>query len=168
VLLKTTLIEMDKRQAVAFNAQASETSSELASEHAIRRLKHEIAGIQNKIDELDKPESLTSILLSTLFGVLVIVLITKWLISWASSQTLPPFIETQLPGEGPLPASLWWILGFSGIVFALLPLKTIEGGIQKLNAHRFNIEELRRLKALLAPKLEQLEKHQNTLSQLLV
>jgi hypothetical protein len=158
---------MDKRQAAAFVAQANETSNELASEHAIRRLKDEIVEFENKIAEIDKPESIPSIVLSTLLGVIVIILISNWLISWASSQTLPTFIETQLTGEGPLPPAVWWILGISGIVFALLPLTTIEGGIQKLNAHRFYHEELRQLNDLLAPKFEELEKHQNTLSQLL-
>ena len=159
-------IEMDQRQAVAFNAQAEETSLELASEHAIRRLKDEIAEFENKLLYLDKPESIPTIVLSTLLGVIVLILISNWLISWASSQTLPTFIEAQLTGEGPLPSSVWWFLGISGIVFAVLPLTTIEGGIQKLNRRRFHLEETNRLEGLLTPKMEALKQHQNALSQL--
>jgi hypothetical protein len=166
-LLNSTLNEMDKRQAAAFVAQSNETSKELASEHAIRRLKNEIAKFQNQIDGVDNPESLTSILISTLFGIIVVALISNWLISSASSQTLPAFMEILLLGEEPPPQSLWWILGFLGIVFAILPLKAIEGGIQKLNAHTFYVEELGRLKARLDPKTEELEVHRNSLSQLL-
>ena len=94
------------------------------------------------------------------------VRISNWLISWASSQTLPTFIEAQLTGEGPLPSSVWWFLGISGIVFAVLPLTTIEGGIQKLNRRRFHLEETNRLEGLFTPKMEALKQHQNALSQL--
>jgi ABC-type multidrug transport system fused ATPase/permease subunit len=167
-LLNSTLNEMDKRQAAAFVAQSKETSKELAAEHAIRRLKNEIAKFQNQIDEVDNPESLTSILISTLLGIIVVALISNWFISSASSQTLPAFMEILLLCEEPLPPMLWWILGFLGIVFAILPLKAIEGGIQKLNAHTFYVEELGRLEARLAPKTEELEVHRNSLSQLLV
>ena len=165
--MANVLGELDKRQAAEFNAQAQNSSLELASEGEIRRLKYEIAEFQEKITYLETPESTSSIILSTVFWVIIIAMISNWLLSWASSQTLPTFIEAQLPGEGPLPSTVWWMLGISGIIFALGPLKTIEEGIHKLNRRRFYIEERKRLEKLLASKLEKLEGHQNTLSKLL-
>lgn len=166
--MSTTLAEMEKRQVAEFNKQAEKTSIELASEHAIRRVKTEIAGLQFKISNLDKPDSIPLIIVSTLFRVIFVALFAYWFLSWASSQTLPSIIAAQLPGDLILPTVFWWVLGISGFVFAILPLKIIEECIHKLNNHNFCLEEQKRLEDLLAPKFEELEKHQNTLSQLLV
>jgi DNA-directed RNA polymerase subunit RPC12/RpoP len=164
--LSDTLTELNTYRNAAFSAQVERTTLELASEMAISRLKKEITDLKNRLMEISSPESKFSILISMILSFLFLGFISYWLLSWASSQTLP-FEEIPFLGEVSIPWYVWIILGILGLAFSILALKAIENSIEKWDRNNFYLEEQKRLNERLSLELTELEKHQSAVSQML-
>ena len=164
--ISDTLNELNTYRNAAFSAQVERTTLELASEMAISRLKKEIANLKNRLMEISTPESKSSIIISMLLSFIFLGFVSYWLLSWASSQTLP-FEEVPFLGEIDIPSYAWIALGILGLASTLLALKAIETGIEKLDRRNFQSEEQNRLNERLTLEVAELEKHQNAVYQMM-